>query len=267
MVMKWQCSQTARRLPAGLAWLHRLRQESSVPMCYQRGFITYQKEYYMKRSFAFVTGLIILSLAVGSNALEKKHDKALAAEAVPLGFTKTKSRFLDSVYLKPGVNFKDYPQLQFAELDTTNVAIREPSSPNDFDEPWILTDKDKAYLQQKYLESFNKELIKTDRFKAAGASAKTLLIKTTLQELAPSAPKDDIKSRPNISSFYTEGAGTMTMKMEIYDAQTNTLIGLIADESDLGNRWKRNDRVNNRRELSMAFSRWADSLGDALGVK
>jgi len=221
----------------------------------------------MKRLCALVMGLIILSLAAGSYALEKKHDKALAAEAVPLGFTKTKSRFFDSVYLKPGVNFSEYPQLQFAELDTSNVTVHEPSSADHFDEPWILTDKDKAYLQQKYLESFNKELIKTNRFKAAGGSGKTLLIKTTLQELAPSAPKDDIKSRPTISSIYTEGAGSMTMKMEIYDAQTNTLLGLIADEGDLGNRWEKNERTNNKRQLSLGFVRWADSLGDALGVK
>ncbi len=221
----------------------------------------------MKRSFVFAIGLVIASLAVCSNALEKKHDKEIAAEAVPLGFTKTKSRFLDSVYLKPGVNFSEYPQLKFADLDTTNVTVREPSGPNEFDEPWILTDKDKIYLQEKYLETFNKELIKTDRFKAAGGNAKTLLIKTTLQELAPSAPKDDIKSRPTISKIYTEGAGTMTMKMEIYDAQTNALVGLIADETDLGNRWERNDRANNKRQLSLGFARWADSLGEALGVK
>lgn len=221
----------------------------------------------MKRLCAWVMGLIILSLAVGSSALEKKHDKALAAEAVPLGFAKTKNRFLDSVYLKPGVNFSDYQQLQFAELDTTNITVREPSSPNDFDEPWILTDKDKVYLQEKYLESFNKELIKTDRFKAAGGSGKTLLIKTTLQELAPSAVKDDSRSRPTIMNIYTEGAGTMTMRMEIYDAQTNTLVGLVADESDLGNRWEKNDRMNNKRQLSLGFARWADSLGDALGKK
>jgi len=226
-----------------------------------------QKEYYMKRLCAFVMGLIILSLAVSSSALEKKHDKAIAAEAAPLGFTKHRSRFFDSVYLKPGVNFSEYQQLQFAELDTTNVVVREPSSPNDFDEPWILTDKDKIYLQQKYLETFTKELIKSDRYKAAGGSAKTLLIKTTLQELAPSAVKDDLRSRPTISKIYTEGAGTMTAKIEIYDAQTNALVGLIADETDLGNHWERNDRMNNKRQLNLAFARWADSLGDALESK
>jgi len=221
----------------------------------------------MKRSFVFAVGLALMSLAVCSSALEKQHDKEIAAEAVPLGFTKTKSRFLDSVYLKPGVNFSEYPQLKFAELDTTNVTIHEPSGPNEFDEPWILTDKDKVYLQQKYLESFNKELIKTKKFTAADGSGKALLIKTTLQELAPSAVKDDTRSRPTISNIYTEGAGTMTMKMEIYDAQTNALIGLIADETDLGNRWERNDRMNNKRQLSLGFARWADSLGEALGVK
>ena len=221
----------------------------------------------MKRLLATAIGMAVLSLAVSSHAFEKDHDKALAAEAKPLGFTKTKSRFLDSAYFKPGVNFSDYPQIQFAELDTTNTTVREPSAPNDFDEPWILTDKDKVFLQKKYLETFTKELINSERFKAAGGSAKTLLIKTTLQELAPSAPKDDLKGRPNISDYYTEGAGTMTMKMEVYDAQTNELLGLIADENDLGNRWERNDRANNNRQLSLTFTRWADSLGDALEKK
>ncbi|HSC68994.1 MAG TPA: DUF3313 family protein [Cellvibrio sp.] len=221
----------------------------------------------MKRTLALAIGLLSLSLAAGSVAFEKKHEKALAAEAQPLGFTKTKSRFLDSVYLKPGVNFSEYAQLDFAPLDTSNIYIREPSAPNDFDEPWVLTDKDKAYLQQKYLETFTKELIDSKRFSASGGSGKTLRIKTTLQEIAPSAPKDDLKSRPNIGNFYTEGAGTMTMKMEIYDTQTNALVGLIADEADVGNQWERNDRSNNRRQLGLSFTRWADSLGVALGKK
>lgn len=221
----------------------------------------------MKRTLVLAIGLLSLSLAAGSYAFEKKHEKALATEAQPLGFTKTKSRFLDSVYLKPGVNFSEYTQLDFAPLDTSNIFIREPTGPNEFDEPWVLTDKDKAYLQQKYLETFTKELIGSKRFNAASGNAKTLQIKTTLQEIAPLAPKDDIQSRPSISNYYSEGAGTMTMKMEIYDAQTNTLVGLIADEADVGNHWEENNRSNNRRQLGLTFTRWADSLGVALGKK
>lgn len=216
--------------------------------------------------YSLTVGLVVLTLAASAFAFEKKHEKELAAEVKDLGFTKTKDRFLDSVYLKPGVDFKEYQQLDIAGLDTSKVVVREPSSSNSFDEPWVLTDKDKIYLEQEFLQTFNKELIETDRFKASG-DGKKLLIKTTLLELAPTAPKDDIKSRPNISKIYTEGAGTITMKIEIYDAQTKALVGVIADQAKLGNRWERNYKANNKRQLSLAFARCADSLGGLLGAK
>lgn len=218
----------------------------------------------MKHSLTM--GLIALTLATGAFAFEKKHEKALAEEVKNLGFTKTKDRFLDSVYLKPGVNFKEYLVLEFATPDTSKVTVREPSGPNDFDEPWVLTDKDKVYLQEKLVQSYTEELIDTKRFKA-GVEGKKLLVKTTFIELAPTAPKDDIKSRPTISKIYTEGAGDLTLKIELYDAQTNALVGAISDESTLGNRWERNDRANNRRQLGLAFDRIADSLGDLLEKK
>lgn len=218
----------------------------------------------MKHSLTL--GLIILTLATSAFAFEKKHEKDLAAEVKDLGFTKTKDRFLDSVYLKPGVNFNEYQQLDIAGLDTSRVVVREPSSSDSFDEPWVLTDKDKTYLQEEFMKTFTKELIETDKFKASG-DGKKLLIKTTLLELAPTAPKDDIKSRPTISKIYTEGAGTITMKIEIYDAQTKALVGVIADQAKLGNRWERNNKANNKRQLSLAFARYGNSLGDLLGAK
>jgi len=216
-----------------------------------------------------VIGMMLLSLATFSTAAEKKHEQLITAQAEPLGFIKNKSRFLDRVYLKPGVNFSDYPAVQFAELDTSNVSVRQPPSSNhDFNEEWVLTDKDKTSLQKEYLESVNEELIESGKFKAASSGGKTLLVKTTLLEIAPLAVKDDFKSRPIISKIYTEGAGTMTIKIEIYDAQTNTLIGVIGDRADLGNRrLEENNRVTTKRQVSLAFDRWASSLGEALGAK
>lgn len=219
----------------------------------------------MKRALSL--GLIVMSIAAFTQASDKKLEQAIAAQAEPLGFSQTKNRFLDRVYFKPDVNLKDYQQLQFAALDVSKVEIRQPPSSNyKFDEPWVLTDKDRAYLQQKYLDTFNKELIESGDFKAASGTGKTLLIKTSLLEIAPSAVKDDIKSR-DMEKIYTEGAGTMNIKMEIYDAQTNALIGLVGDQSDLGNRWEENNRATNSRQVSLAFSRWANSLGNALNGK
>ena len=219
----------------------------------------------MKR--AFTLGLLVMSMAAFTQASDKKLEKAIAAEAEPLGFSQVKNRFLDRVYFKPDVNLKDYQQLQFTDLDVSKVEIRQPpSSHYKFDEPWVLNDNDRAYLQKKYLEQFSKELIESGDFKTAGGAGKTLLIKSTLLEIAPSAVKDDIQSR-NIEKIYTEGAGTMNIRMEIYDAQTNTLIGLVGDQSDLGNRWEENNRATNQRQVSLAFSRWATSLGHALNGK
>lgn len=217
--------------------------------------------------YALTIGLLIMSLAVFTQASDRELEKAIAAQAEPLGFTRVKNRFLDRVYFKPDVDLKEYQQLQFTDLDVSNIEVRQPpKSNNRFDEPWVLNDKDRSYLQQKYLEQFNKELIESGDFKAAGGAGKTLLIKTTLLEIAPKAVKDDIKSR-DMERIYTEGAGTMNIKMEIYDAQTNALIGLVGDQSDLGNRWQENNRAMNQHQVSLAFSRWANSLGNALNGK
>ena len=219
----------------------------------------------MKR--ALTLGLLVMSMAAFTQASDKKLEKAIAAEAEPLGFTQVKNRFLDRVYFNPKINLKEYQQLQFTDLDVSKVEVRQPpESYARFNEPWVLNDKDRAYLQKKYLEQFNKELIDSGDFKAAGGAGKTLLIKSTLLEIAPSAVKDDIQSR-DMEKIYTEGAGTMNIRMEIYDAETNSLIGLVGDQSDLGKRWQENNRPNNQREVSLAFSRWATSLGHALNGK
>jgi len=216
--------------------------------------------------FSLISALMVLTLATNAVAFEKKHEKELATEVKDLGFTNTKDRFLDSVYLKPEINFKEYQVLDIAILDTNKVTIRQPPSSDGFDEPWVLTDKDKTHLQEEFLQSFNKQLISTNKFKSSG-DGKKLLIKTTLLELAPTASKDDTKSRPTINKTYTEGAGTITMKIELYDAQTKALVGVIADQAKLGNRWERNNKPNNQRQISLAFDRCANSIGDLLGAK
>jgi len=206
--------------------------------------------------------LIVSILALASCSVAKPHEKNLANEAQPLGLKEVSSQQLDAVYIADNPAFTSYKQVILEPLDMSSVEIRKPSNINSVhDTPWELNDQDRRFYQERYSLSMQKEWFeKSGLMQTTQATAQTLKVKATLVEIAPLGSKDDSKGRPLMTKVYSEGVGTMTLKIEVSDAVSGKILALISDERDLGKLWEENNRVTFNQKVRIAFSAWASRL-------
>jgi Protein of unknown function (DUF3313) len=213
----------------------------------------------MKKSVLILMGSLALVTAC---AFTKPHEKNLAKEAEPLGLVEAKTSVLDSVFISDRAALTNYKQVILEPLDLSVVKIRELSNINlAYDTPWELNDQDRKFYQERYQLSMKKRwLDKSGLTQVDQASAATLKVKATLLEIAPLGSKDDSKGRPTMTKVYSEGMGTMTLKIEIADATSGKVLALISDQRDLGKMWEENNRVSFNQKVRLAFDAWARNL-------
>jgi hypothetical protein len=213
--------------------------------------------------FLFV--LAVLCLGLCSCNIHKIHEKTAQSQAEQAGLTVISNPEFDASFLLSGADVSRYKKIILNELDFSGVKIIKPASSRSFQEPWELTEKDKAYYQRKFADSAKNYLFNKGTFTSATAPASdTFLLKTRITEIAPLASKDDFKSRPNLMDVYSEGFGRMTIVFELYDSVSNKLIALSSDEHDLGKMWEKNDRAQNNMQVRLAFDYWLKTLNDEL---
>lgn len=215
----------------------------------------------MKKTVLLMSSLLLVSAC----SMNKPHEKNLAAEATPLGLQQVKSNGLDAVYLDKAV-VAQYKQVLLEPLDMSATKIRRPSNLNlAFDTPWELNDQDRKYYQERYQTAMKQQwLEKAGLTQVNEASANTIKVKATLVEIAPIGSKDDFKGRPTKTKVYSEGVGTMTLKIEITDATSGKVLALVSDQRDLGKVWEENNRVTFNQKVRLAFDAWARRLREEL---
>jgi hypothetical protein len=119
-------------------------------------------------------------------------------------------------------------------------------------------------LSQRFVYVFTQELQeKGDYEVVAEAGEDVLLLRPEIIDLDVYAP--DIKS-PGRNTTYTTSAGRMTLKMDLLDSATESLIGRAIDrrrarEDSFG---RMSNSVTNRAEADRMLRRWARILRDAL---
>jgi Protein of unknown function (DUF3313) len=214
-----------------------------------------------KNMKAFLIALMAVSLLTACS-FSKPHEKNLAKEAEPLGLAEAKTSVLDSVFISDRTALTNYKQVILEPLDLSAVKIRKPSNINlAYDTPWELNDQDRKFYQERYQLSMKKQwLDKSGLTKVDQASTSTVKVKATLLEIAPLGSKDDSKGRPTMTKVYSEGMGTMTLKIEISDATSGKVLALISDQRDLGKIWEENNRVSFNQKVRLAFDAWARNL-------
>ncbi len=205
---------------------------------------------------AFCAGLVA---ACGVN---KPHEKAAMEKAQAEGMTAIAKPSFDGTFVAPDVDFAKYKQLIVEDLDLDNVEIIKPSSANlTVDTPWELNDKDKAYYRERYTQALIKNLVADGTYATTGSAAdNALIVRAKVLQIAPLASKDDMQGRPHIMQVYSEGMGTMTLEITLYDSLTGKAVGIITDKRDLGRIWEENNRVTNNIQIKLAFDIWLRKL-------
>lgn len=201
------------------------------------------------------------SVAVGCS-MTKHHEKEAQIKADKEGLSIVKNSKFDGTFVAPSAQFAQYKKLFVEQLDLTDVKIRKQSNPSLIhDTPWELNDNDRRYYQERYTEALMNNLIVDGRYSTAmQAGADVMTVRAKVLEIAPLGSKDDMKGRPTNVKVYSEGMGTMTLEISLYDSTSGKVLAIITDQRDLGKIWEENNRVTNNVQVRLAFDAWLKKL-------
>jgi hypothetical protein len=212
-----------------------------------------------------VTRLTLIALAgvmIVGCSVTKKHEKDAHIKADKEGLSVVRDSKFDGTFVAPNAQFAQYKKLFIEQLDLSDVKIRKQSSTSLInDTPWELNDNDRRYYQERYTEALMNNLILDGRYATAmQAGPDVMTVRAKVLEIAPLGSKDDFKGRPTAMKVYSEGMGTMTLEISLYDSMSGKVLGIITDQRDLGKMWEENNRVTNNVQVRIAFNAWLKKL-------
>ena len=92
-----------------------------------------------------------------------------------------------------------------------------------------------------------------------------LEIAAMITAIAPSAPKDDLKSRGAGRNYViTEGAGSIAVAFAFGDSQTGEVLALAKDSKSSNSYWGANNSVSNMADVRNMFNSWAIQIRNGL---
>jgi hypothetical protein len=185
-------------------------------------------------------------------------------ETTPEGLVLQKNTKSRVVYMKPGATFTQY----------NRVAILDPLV--EFEKDWQkdynssrrslegrVSDKDiermKAGLAAEFKKIFTKELQDKGGYQVVNTAAPDVLVlRPALVNVEVNAP--DLMT-PGINATVVRSAGQMTLLLELWDSETNTLLAQIMDaEADPDTIAKQANRVTNKNAADRILRDWAHEL-------
>lgn len=167
------------------------------------------------------------------------------------------------IYADPDIDWSLYTQTM---LDPATVAFRRHWQ-RDQNRSYAFKirakdmEKIKTEMSELFDEVFTKELSENGGYTITDQAGDNVMrIKPAIVDLDVYAP--DTLNSPGRSTQFTESAGRMTLKLEIYDSVTGDLIAVASDRREAPRRgymqWTTS--VTNRAEAQRMLQRWARDL-------
>jgi hypothetical protein len=167
------------------------------------------------------------------------------------------------IYADPDIDWNVYTQIM---LDPATVAFRrhwqrDQNRYHSFKVRAKDMEKIKTEMSELFDDVFTKELGENGGYTILDeAGDEVMRIKPAIVDLDVYAP--DTLNSPGRTTQFTESAGRMTLKLEIYDSVTGDLIALLSDRREAPRRgylqWTTS--VTNRAEAQRMLQRWAKDL-------
>jgi len=167
------------------------------------------------------------------------------------------------IYADPGIDWSVYTQIM---LDPATVAFRrnwqrDQNRYHSFKVNARDMEKIKTSLSELFDDVFTKELSENGGYTITDQTGDEVMrIKPAIVDLDVYAP--DTQRSTGRTTQFTESAGKMTLKLEIYDSVTGDLIAMASDRREAPRRgyaqWTTS--VSNRAEAQRMLQRWAKDL-------
>jgi hypothetical protein len=184
----------------------------------------------------------------------------------PDGLVLQPTQGLDTVYLRPGVDFRSYGNLV---LEPVEVAFDKDWDPNSTQRDLARRlkpediQKIRDEMSATFREVFVRELTSGGYQVVERAGADSLVTSASLTDVYINAP--DVMA-PGRSRTYTMESGRMTLVMDLKDGATGQLIGRVVDRKigDNFGRLEITDSVTNSADFRRAVTDWATRLRKGL---
>jgi hypothetical protein len=218
---------------------------------------------------AFVVALLTCMTLTACNQAPREPD--LSDENVILDrlHLVTNAR-VGMAYVDPNADFSRFSKVMLDPLDLSKTEIVQPGKTTSVvgRREWQLTDEDIAQIQKAFLDAFTSELEETGDYQVVSEPGPDVLrIAAAVNKIAPSAAKDDARSRASgRSRVYTEGAGSMTITFAMGDSETGEALALVTDSRGGSPYWGVNNAVTNMSDVRFMFRRWARMLRARLDI-
>lgn len=166
------------------------------------------------------------------------------------------------MFVRLDTDFKNYTKIKLDNLDLSYVVVEQPYSRGyPHWRHWELTEKDRLKLTELYRTAMLRQLQEQGGYEVAETDGEGVMtIKVYLLEIAPNAPKDDLRSFGVRGKVISQGAGSATIAFELYDAASGNILAAGKDRRDAGNSWGANNRFNNLQDVRQLFNTWARLL-------
>jgi len=210
---------------------------------------------------AACAALLLLGACAGEPRIQRGSD----AEVIMGSLNRVDNAGVDLAYADPLVDYRRYERLRIRPLNLDHVRIVQPEGHTPgtrLRSTWVLTEEDRQSLQESFARIMRRELSGDGFTLTDEAGPDVMDIEAMLTRIAPNAPKDDLKSRGSARTvIYTQGAGSVSIKVTLRDAQSGEILALLEDRRDgETTAWGLNDRVRNQAEVRRIFSLWAQRL-------
>jgi Protein of unknown function (DUF3313) len=207
-----------------------------------------------------VTGTLLMILLLGACQSTGASETSKDVTGVPQNLAGP-GHAAELAYVNPNTDLSKYTAILLMPLSLDNVEIIQPQSSIGTvgNSDWQLTDAEKQEWQQDYREAMIAQLSSVGGYTMVeGAADNVLRIAPRLTRIAPTAPKDDNRSRPiGRSRMFTEGAGKMSIEVTFSDSETGELLALAKDTRSGSSIWGINNSVTNAAEMRRVFNAWA----------
>jgi len=216
----------------------------------------------MNKISIIAVALLSLCLTTVGFAKDKYPDSTVD------GLVRIKSKTLDAVYRLPDATLSGYNKVMLEDCEVTFRKNWQRDQNRSRRSGYRVTAEDMARIRNDIAERFRiiftKELQDKEVYEiVAEAGDGVLLLRPRIVDLDVFAP--DLKT-PGRQTTYTTSAGRMTLRLDLVDAATGTVIGQVVDrrrarEDTFG---QRTNSVTNRAESDRIIRRWAVILREAL---
>jgi hypothetical protein len=218
-------------------------------------------------AIAKITAVLITAALFSTSALAWKS----YPDQTDDGLDRVKSKKVDALYKKEGASLAPYTKVRIEECTVAfrKDWMRDQNSARRGVNNRITTEdmnKIQAGVAEIFMEQFTKELEKGGYMVVTEDGEDVLLLKPEIVDLDVTAP--DISMRqPGMVNTYTTSSGEMTLKMDLLDSSTNSLIGRVIDnreENSSANYIQYTNSVTNKADAERMVRSWANILRKAL---